>query len=129
MKVKQFILIMVLIIFAGIVFYIVCPKWEYIFILNEKEEITPIGYPQYPANTKISHFQYSIYRYNKIFNIIQMYNPTENKWFIPASFGDSAIFIETDKKKPESELDSAVWRYKYQSKFYNFEDNETKIAP
>lgn len=107
--VKKFILCACLLIFAGVIFYTVCPKWEYVFVLNEQKEITPINYPVYPANEKVTHYQYSLYRFNKILNKLQLYNPDTRKWFYPKFYGDVVAFME-------HEMDKGVWRHNYISK-------------
>lgn len=76
--IKRFIFCALLIIFAATCLYIVTPKWEYIFIVDNSIENSKntIAIGNYRRTT----FQYHFFRHNKITNSLQRYNFKSQKW-------------------------------------------------
>jgi hypothetical protein len=78
-EVRKFIFYALLIVFAAVCFYVVCPKWEYIFVRFNSIEISS----ELPIPYKTTTYQHTLYRHNKITNKVQRWDAKSSKWVWP----------------------------------------------
>lgn len=73
---KRFIFCACLIVFSAVIFYIVCPKWEYTFTKESAITMTM----DIPYQHTFSIYQHYLSRYNKITGKNQDWNKETKKW-------------------------------------------------